>query len=209
MKTKASLWIFVLLFVLACQLPGFRAPAAPTPTPIPQIAPTRVVEILPTVTPACISPEPTQADIDRALDYTGALFKSDEWERSYSVMESRVGVTWMNNSIGAVAYLEALIFSCGYEEPDVDAYFSPETWDVIFQYYDDYEIVSECRTDNGLRLYEVDATNAGFEYDIRYWARNDTDNRVITMMMTFPVGTEDLLDDYATRLFPPLPDCNN
>jgi hypothetical protein len=150
-----------------------------------------------------------QADIDRALEYAGALFKSDEWERSYTVMESRVGVTWLNNSIGAVAYLEALIFSCGYEEPDVDAYFSPETWDVIFQYYDDYEIVSECRTSNGLRLYEVDATNSGFEYDIRYWARNDTDNRVITMMMTFPVGTEDLLADYATRLFPPLPDCNN
>lgn len=206
MKTKASLWIFVLLFVLACQLPGLRAPATPTPTL--QIAPTRVIEILPTVTPACISPEPTQADIDRALDYAGALFKSDEWERSYTVMESRVGVTWLNNSLGAVAYLEALIFSCGYEEPDIDAYFSTETWDVIFENYDSYEIVSECRTDNGLRLYEVDATNIGFEYDIRYWARNDTDNRVITMMMTFPVGTEDLLDDYATRLFPPLPECD-
>jgi len=206
MKTKASLWIFVLLFVLACQLPGLRAPATPTPTP--QIAPTRVIEILPTVTPACISPEPTQADIDRALDYAGALFKSDEWERSYTVMESRVGVTWLNNSLGAVAYLEALIFSCGYEEPDIDAYFSTETWDVIFENYDSYEIISECRTDNGLRLYEVDATNIGFEYDIRYWARNDTDNRVITMMMTFLLGTEDLLDDYATRLFPPLPDCD-
>lgn len=204
MKIKSALWIVVLLFVMACQLPGMRAPVTPTP----QIAPTRVVEIVPTVTPACISPEPTQADIDRALDYTGALFKNDEWERSYTVMESRVGVTWMNNSIGAVAYLEALIFSCGYEEPDIDAYFSPETWDIIFQYYDDYEIVSECRTNNGLRLYEVDATNNGFEYDIRYWARNDTEYRVITMMMTFPVGTEDLLEDYATRLFPPLPDCN-
>jgi hypothetical protein len=206
MKTKASLWIVVLLFVLACQLPGLRAPATPTPTP--QIAPTRVVEILPTVTPACISPEPTQADIDRALAYTGALFKGNEWERSYAVMESRVSVTWLNNSIGAVAYLEALIFSCGYEEPDIDAYFKTDTWNVIFENYDSYEIVSECKTDNGLRLYEVDATNIGFEYDIRYWARNDTDNRVITMMMTFPVGTEDLLADYATRLFPPLPDCD-
>lgn len=207
MKTKAALWIVVLVFVMACELPGLRPAATPTSTP--RVVPTReIVEVLPTVTPACISAEPTQVDIDRALDYTGTLFKSDEWERSYTVMESRVGVTWMNNSIGAVAYLEALIFSCGYEEPDIDAYFSPETWDVIFQYYDDYEIVSECRTNNGLRLYEVDATNNGFEYDVLYWGRNDSDYRVITMMMTFPVGAEDLLADYATRLFPPLPDCD-
>lgn len=203
MKTKAALWIVVLVFVMACELPGLR------PTATPRALPTReAAEVLPTVTPACISAEPTQADIDRALDYTGTLFKGNEWERSYTVMESRVGVTWMNNSLGAVAYLEALIFSCGYEEPDIDAYFSPETWDIIFEYYDESEIVSECRTSNGLRLYEVDATNNGFEYDIRYWARNDTDYRLITMMMTFPVGTEDLLADYATRLFPPLPDCD-
>jgi hypothetical protein len=204
MNQKSMAWLAALLLIFACDLPGFR-PAESTQ----QITPTREIEILPEAAPACISSEPAQRDIDRALQFTGGLFDTPEWERSYTVMSGRVGVTWLNNSVGAVAYLEALIFPCGYEEPDLDQYFNDETWDVIFENYDGHEIVLECETNSGLRLYEVEAANQGFDYDIRYWVRNDTDTRVITMMMTFPVDAEDFLDEYASRLFPALSNCSS
>jgi hypothetical protein len=203
MKPKSMVWLSAFLFIVACELPGLRS-AEPTP----QIVPTQEIQSpLPTLEPVCISDEPTQEDIDRGLAFTGNIFASPEWERSYAVMDGRVGVTWYNDTLGAVAYLEVLIFPCGYEEPDLDAYFSDENWEVIFENYDGYEIVSECKMNNGLQLYEVGASNMGFDYYINYWVRNDADTRVVTMMMTFPVESTDLLDEYSSRIFPTLSTC--
>ena len=106
--------------------------------------------------------------------------------KSYSVAEGRVTVTWQNTPLGAVVYLEALIFPCSYEEPDLNAYFSDENWKAIFANYESYELIDECKTDDGLRLYEFKTQNQGFEYEIRYWVENDTDTRVIVTMIVFP-----------------------
>jgi hypothetical protein len=137
-------------------------PIAPTPPFIP----TKPAMPLAKLTPVCISTQPTQADIDRALMFTGVTFSASEWERSYTVSENRVSVSWLNNSLGALAYLEALIFPCGYEEPDVNNYFSDENWKLIFQSYESYTSTSPmCKTDSGLRLYEFKAVSQGFDYD--------------------------------------------
>jgi hypothetical protein len=202
MNKRYALLLIIILLILACDLPGLR-PASSAPAPVS----TQEDLILPPATPACISEDPTQRDIDRALDFTGGLFLGGDWERSHFAADGRVGVTWLNNSIGAVVYLEALIFPCGYEEADLNAYFSSANWAVIFQDYENHEIFSQCAAPNGLRLFEFEAVNLGFDYDIRYWVFNDTDHRVITMMMTFPESAEDLLDDYAASLFPNLPHC--
>jgi hypothetical protein len=201
MKYKRLLLSAFVLFTLGCAL---LSELNPVETESQEVPTADTQHLLP---PACISDEPTQQDVDRALDFTGGLFSEGDWERSYFVSDGRVGVTWLNNSIGAVAYLEALIFICGYEEADLDSYFSPANWAVIFEDYDLHEVVSQCTAPSGLRLYEIDAINLGFDYNIRYWARNDGDNRVITVMMTFPESAEDLLDDYAASLFPNLPHC--
>jgi hypothetical protein len=180
-------------------------PIAPTPPFIP----TKPAMPLAKLTPVCISTQPTQADIDRALMFTGVTFSASEWERSYTVSENRVSVSWLNNSLGALAYLEALIFPCGYEEPDVNNYFSDENWKLIFQSYESYTSTSPmCKTDSGLRLYEFKAVSQGFDYDIRYWAKNDTVNRVITFMFVVPVGNESTMDNIASRLFPQLSTCS-
>jgi hypothetical protein len=171
------------------------------------VPPTKPAEVpLPTVTPVCISPEPTQKDIDRALSFADATFDAPEWERSYTVAENRVSVTWLNNPSGAVAYLEALIFPCGYEEPDLNNYYD-ENWGTIFQYYESYELVDECKRNDGLRLYEFKTQNQGFEYGVRYWVRNDGDTRVISMMIVFPLELQAMMGDYSTRLFPTYPSC--
>ncbi|WKZ36578.1 MAG: hypothetical protein QY332_01390 [Anaerolineales bacterium] len=155
----------------------------------------------------CISSNPTQADIDRALAYSGNLFDVPEWERTYTVADGRVSVAWSSTPLAAVAYLEALIFPCGYEEPDLDFFFSDENWEIIFENYEGFEHVDECRTTDGLRLYQFIGVDDGYEYDIHYWARNDTDTRVITMMTVFPIESEALIEEYARRLFPALLNC--
>jgi len=193
---KKSLLAFVIvLLVSAC--------GVPTEEPL------SIVTVPPAVlvTPACISSEPTDADIDRALSYTGELFSDVNWERSYTVGGGRVSVAWSNSTDAAIAYLEALIFPCSYEEPDLNIFFSEENWNIVFANYESYQPVAECRTEDGLRLYQFSAVEEDFEYDIKYWVKNDTETRVLGMMIVFPADSDTLMDEYSSDLFPELTSC--
>lgn len=202
MKTKFVLWFGVFLFIMACEMPG---PLMET-TPTPQIPPTRVNEVPPTAASACISPEPTQEDVDRALSFTGKLFETGDWQRTYTVAENKVSVSWYSQALSSIAYLEALIFPCSYEEPDINAYFSDENWKVIFQNYQGYEPVDECRDDKGQRLYQFKVVSGDAGYDVNYWVKNDTDTRAISFMLVLPEGS-DAISEYAYSLFPTLSSC--
>ena len=203
-----QLFIFLAAAVIVSSCAKLAA-ATPTIKPPPTSKPT--IQLTenprPTVTPVCISSEPTQRDIDRALAYTGGIFNTSEWQKSDGVDESRVAVTWQNAPLGAVVYLEAIIFPCGYEEPDLNKYYSDENWKAIFQNYERYELIDECKRNDGLRLYEFKTQNQGFEYEIRYWVRNDTDTRVISTMIVFPLESKLLLDEYSSMLFPGYSTC--
>ena len=193
---------FVILFLIsACGAPGSTAPTNELPPPV---SAEPVVDL---ATPVCISSNPTDADVDRALTYTEDLFTGGDWERTYTVADGRVSVTWFSDSLAAVGYLEAMIFPCMYEEPDLDAFFNVDNWRVIFANYERYTAVAECKTDDGLRLYQFSAIEQGFEYDINYWAENDTETRVIGMMIVFPVEADALMDEYSNSLFPDLTSC--
>jgi hypothetical protein len=174
------------------------------------------VTVVPTSTPepppvqdefGCISSTPTQADIDRALSFTGDLFDTPDWERTYFVADGRVAVTWYSATLVAVAYLEALIFPCGYEEPDLDLFYSHENWQIIFENYERFEYADQCHTNDGLRLYQFKGVDQGFVYDIQYWSQNDTMTRVISMMTVFPAESVSLTEEYSNRLFPRLTNC--
>jgi hypothetical protein len=204
---KRALIFFTLAMVISsCGKPvATPPPSTQTPTAVP---PTSTEEPpLPTVTAACVSPQPTQEDIDRALSFPGTAFDVSEWQQSHSVSERRVSVIWQNVSSGAVAYLEENIFPCGYEEPDLNAQYSDENWKSVFQNYEQYEMVNRCKRNDGIRLYEFKTQNQGFEYHVKYWVMNDTDTRTISMMLVFPFGLDAMLGDYSTRLFPTYPSC--
>lgn len=197
--------VFLAIFLSSCATSG--APAS-TST-IPSTATTSVTKTpLATVTAVCISPEPAQKDVDAVLSYTDDVFDLTEWEQSYQVDEERVSVTLQNIPQSAVVFLEAIIFPCGYEEPDLNRFLSDDHWDALFANYDDYEMIDECRSDTGLRLYEFEAASQGFDYNISYWSENDTNERIITTMITFPVGSEETMDKYSIQLFPELPNCS-
>src|SRR5690348_9986934 len=105
--------------LLAIFLSSCTTPAAPpstftaSPTKTPAITHTPLA----TVTAVCISPEPTEEDLDAALAYTDDVFDPAEWEQSHSMGEESLSVTWQNIPQSAVVFLEAIIFPCGYEEP--------------------------------------------------------------------------------------------
>ncbi len=198
---KRLLLAFVIVLLVSACAPG-------TATPANELQPSAAND--PSVeqaTPACISSEPTDADIDRALTYTEELFSGPDWERSYTVGGGRVSVTWANATDAAIAYSEALIFPCSYEEPDLNNFFSDENWNVIFGNYESYQPIAECRTDDGLRLYQFSATEEGFDYAINYWVENDTETRVMDMMIVFPAESTSLMDEYSANLFPELTSC--
>jgi hypothetical protein len=201
MKRIPLLLLALEVLLLSCGMPGILLP---TPTS----QPTQPAPKIEGTQPACISPEPTRADIERALSFAGDYINPSEWKRSYSVSENRVSVTWQNSSLGATIYLEALIFPCGYRQEDLDNYFSEENWKTIFLNYQSHELVNQCKTSNGLRLYELKAASQGINYSVHYWVVHDTDTRVIDTMIVFPSGSKASLTDYATRLFADLPSCS-
>ena len=190
---RPTLLFLTLFLVLSCGLPES---AEPMPTSSFSLPPD-----------GCVSSEATQKDIDRVLSITEGVLDPDEWERSYVVMENRVAVTWSSVAWSAVIYLEALIFPCGYDETTLDEYFSAGNWSTILSNYQGHESTGECRSADGARLYQFRALSQGVEYHIRYWAQGDTAARVIVLMAVFPVGSEDRLDEYSSRLFPRLDSC--
>ena len=214
MNKQLFIFLAIAMIISACGTPASVAPTftflPPKSTPLvpistPKIQPTE--SPLPTVTPVCISSQPTQRDIDRVLAYTGETLNTAEWQKDFAVGEGRVTVTWQNTPLGAVVYLESLIFPCSYDEPDLNSYFSDENWKAVFANYESYELINECKTDDGLRLYEFKTHNQGYDYQIRYWVENDTDTRVIVTMIVFPTESKLLLDEYSSMLFPDYSTC--
>lgn len=206
--TKKIFSVFVLVFISACSSSTARAtdPAFAPTEKSSFIAPTKEL-IVPTPTPfVCVSPEPTQNDIDRALSFAGNLFDNEGWEESYTVSSDKVSVTWLHEN-GYLAYLEALIFPCSYEELDLNKYYSDENWNIILSNYSDYTLEASCNNDAGLRLYEFTASLGDFDYEIRYWVANDTPTRVVSLMLVFPFGFEDEMDEYSYSMFPTLEFC--
>jgi len=211
MKKQLFLLLAAAIMLSSCGKPVVTPPtitpppATPSPSPTQKINPTE--EPFPAATPVCISPEPTQRDIDRALSFTNTTFDGLGWEKNYTVADNRVSVTWLNNAQGAVVYLEAIIFPCSYEEPDLNIYYSDENWKTIFQNYESYTLIAECKTNTGLRLYEFETQNQGFEYRVKYWVKNDTSNRVISTMIVFPLEAKLLLDEYSSMISPGYSTC--
>ena len=221
---------FFILFLTACGSSASTSPTADLPALLPPtptqgsasteevIEPALPVEVTSVIaqptddpvilaTPVCIDAAPTQADIDRALSLPGGIFDGGDWERTYTVASDKVVVSWYNASIPAIVNLEALIFPCSYEDPDLDVYFNDEGWAIIFGNYQGYTYVNECSDDGGLRLYNFVAVDQGVAYNVRYWVLSDTPTRVISFMSVMPQGASAQTEEIAYALFPQLQSC--
>jgi hypothetical protein len=205
LSMKKFLSLILILLISACNssAPTTDAPALLQPSP----APPTEAAVLEVPNENCIDITPTQDDVERALNFTGKIFENENWTRTYTVSADRVSVLWDSPSLGALAFLEALIFPCGYEDLDLDNFFSVDSWQIVFGGYESYEFLSECRNAAGQRLYEFALGLDGFVYDANYWSVNDTATRVVTMEIIFPVDSEILFDEFSYSLFPQIPSC--
>lgn len=177
----------VILF--ACQV------FAPTPTP--------------TISDDCATfTEPTENDIDFSLRFGESLFDPNTWARSYTVEAQRVSVSWTNDNESAVAYLDYLIFSCGYTATDLEIYFGDSYWPILFQNYASFEPQRACGSfQEGLSLYEFEAVSNDARYHVRYWVRPENSTGVLTLFLVFPTQAEATMDKYAAEMFPTLVTC--
>lgn len=199
MPTRKYLIAFLALSLVllspACSLQDFLPlVATPTPTAFPDDCKANT--------------EPTGQDIEYSLGFAGDIFQKPEWERSYTVGNMRTSVSWLSKDQAAVAYLEYVIFSCGYTQAELDAYYSEETFsDVLFAQYANLHLEAMCGNKEGdlsLRQYTADLEDEG--YNLFYWIKEDTGTRVLAFLLSFPQTSAEL-DKYAREVFPELSSC--
>ncbi len=134
------------------------------------------------------------------------LDEGDWLVEAASERSDRTQVTWSSSALGALAHFEYLHFEDGVTKQVMDTWFSADSFDVMFGGYESFEEADACRA-NGLRLYEFDAREDGFDYRIRLWGQPMTSTRLLHALLVFPADEMDALDDYAEQLFPELPSC--
>jgi hypothetical protein len=152
--------------------------------------------------------DPTDKDVQKALGYTGKIFQTSDWKRIYTVGNQRVSITWDHQTLNALAYMEYLVWDCGYTQTDLENYFSLSNFkDVFFNSYQNPVELKRCTGADGLSLYEYSATFNGEAYSIRYWARLESPTRILTLMLSFPSKDKAIQDSLANQLFPKLVAC--
>ncbi len=150
--------------------------------------------------------QPSQSDVRFAVGFAAKLFDPNQWERSYTVEPYKTVVLREDQSIGAIAHTEYLLWNCGYTESDLDNYFSQGYFDVVFSNYDGYTMNKSCQ-EKKLSLYEFDAVFQGAPYVVRYWVNQQSRTRVLIFMLVYPRERQAELETMARQVFPNLVSC--
>jgi len=150
--------------------------------------------------------QPSEDDIRFALSFASNALDPTTWIRSYTVEPYKVSVTRKNDSEGAVAYTEYLLFNCGYTQSDLDNYFSEENFNIVFGNYESHSLQKFCEG-KGLTLYEYSTVSAGTDFLARYWVKQESNKRLLVFMLVFPQANQATLDNYAKKIFPDLTTC--
>lgn len=183
------------LFVLACNALNQPLSFLATPTPTASEVGTD-----------CPDPQPSQEYIDSVLKYNAELFASSDWAKSYTVMESRVMVTWQSDPLNAVANYDHVIF-CNATRARVDDYYSESNFDLIFQNYEGHEFQKDCR-DGDVHLYELKVKSHGEDYNAKYWIEIADSDHVRGVLLVFPIDDLKNMNSYSKKMMPKLPSCD-
>jgi hypothetical protein len=120
-------------------------------------------------------------------------------------MADWVVVTWDNEKLVAMATFSYAIV-CGVKDASLDKYYTDQTFDMMFDYYDGYDIQNVCEA-NDLRLYEIKVWAKGFEFNERLWVEVLDSDHLMESQLLFPVSDVASLDDYSEKIMPSLPSC--
>lgn len=147
------------------------------------------------------------SDTLRVQMFAPGAFERSLWTESFSSSPERITKTWLSSELSAVSNLEYLVYNCGYQQSDLDAYYSDENFKTsIFQNYQDVKKTDEC-SKSGLQHFEFKGSYQQTKYLMYYWVKQDSDSRILDFMMAFPAKQEDALKKYARQVYPDLPTC--
>lgn len=159
-----------------------------------------------TLSSSCESLQPTESDVQYALNYGKTLFTETTWQRSYNVSELDATVSWTHRTMPALADVTVFLFCDEAGTENVRWFYSDEALQTMFQGYDESKLIASCEKDR-LLLYELDAVEETQEYSIRLWAEPLNKSRLLSVVITFPKEEGVLLDKYSQEFFPQLTSC--
>jgi len=155
---------------------------------------------------SCESLQPTESDIQYALNYGKKLFTNANWVRSYAVKELEAAVSWTHRTRSALADVTVFLFCDETGTENIGWFYSDEALQTMFQDYDEATLVTSCNSGD-LLLYELEAVEEDQTYDIRLWADPLNKSRLLSVLLTFPKEESDLLNKYSQEFFPQLVSC--
>lgn len=148
------------------------------------------------------------SDALRAQTFAPGVFQRPTWTESFSSAPDRITKTWLSSELSAVTYLEYLVYNCGYEESDIDSYYSDDNFEnAIFNNYEDVRKVAECNRDS-LYHFEFTGNFKNTTYLMYYWMQQEGSGRILNLMMAFPQSQKEELQQYASRVYSSLPSCD-
>ncbi len=155
---------------------------------------------------SCASLQPTENDVRFALDFGKELFTDVNWQRSYTVQELQATVSWTHRTSSALADVTVYMFCDEKGTDDISWFYNDAALQTMFQGYDEFTLAASCEKDKTL-LYEVNAVEENQPYNIRLWAEPLNKSRLLSVLITFPVGESDLLEKYSQEFFPEFSSC--
>ena len=150
--------------------------------------------------------EPTDQDVNKILSFGKDAFTSENWVRSYTVEPYKITLTRHNDVDSTIAYIEYLIYTCGYGQTELGEYFNDAGFNVVFEGYESHAMSAFCEIKD-LALYKFDLVEEDVEYTAHYWVEQTDDTHVLVMMLVFPKTSTAQLDEYSKKLFPELTSC--
>jgi hypothetical protein len=118
-----------------------------------------------------------------------------------------VTVIRQNNTDSVLALAENLIFTCGYGQNELNNLFGGDNLNSLFSDYNTLVVSNFCERPNDIALYELDLTLDGVDYVSRFWVKQDSDTRLLTMRLVFLKVDSAKLDEYSKKVFPEYSSC--
>jgi len=157
-------------------------------------------------TDECGPIEPTEKEVKRVMSIGKDAFASTDWVKNYTVEPYKISLTRRNNVEGALFIADYLMFNCGYGQEELDNLFGAEAFDAMLADYDSHTLANFCEKP-GLSLYEYDLLFQGTEFLARFWVRQESDTRLLTVQLVFPKASLGPLEEYSEKLYPELTSC--
>jgi hypothetical protein len=166
-----------------------------------------------------------ERELITVLKMGDGIFEPDLWLASGSENIASTTATWQATSssgFSALSFLNYLHFDSGYTLDGLDEFFNDDWFARSFANWEDLQKTNVCYNGD-LTLHEFtlafrDPNDNVTHYGLRYWVEPVSETRVrawhLAVATTYSDGTpnaegQDLLDEYAARMYPDLPSCES